>query len=163
MNDLRRYMIVRIQTAKQDFTLDLSSYLLVAGIESLDQVREIETSVYFPPAAYSNTGRTAEMPDTYQCLGSGSCITRLADGQTRALSVALFHDTTMHDGTEHVNAYVYGWPVGIANPDSTKNLGESHRLPIGEEIGIVVAPDTDREVRATVKAESTQRRRSIGR
>lgn len=99
------------------------------------------------------------MPDTYQCQGNGSCIIRLEDGQTRALSVALFHDTTMHgDGIEHVNVWIYVWPVGIAEPDWTTYLGHAHRLPIGEDITIVVAPDTELELRFTVRAETIQGR-----
>jgi hypothetical protein len=153
MNDLRRYMLVQIRLSEKAFTIDLSSHLPLAGLDSLDQVSEVETSVYFPPATYSNTGRTAEMPDTYQCVGSGSCVMRLDDGQSRALSVALFHDTTMHDGTEHVNAYIYAWPVKISDPDWTNKLGECHKLPVGEDITLIVAPNTDREQAATVRAE----------
>jgi hypothetical protein len=154
MNDLKRYLQVRIQTANREFTVDLASHLPIAGIQSLNQVREVQTSIYFPPATYRNTGRTAEMPADYQCHGSGSCIIRLEDQQERALSLVLFHDTTMHgkvDATEHVNAYIYGWPVGMGQPDWTKNI-ECHKLPVGEEITIMVAPDTDRELRATVCA-----------
>ena len=153
MNDLSKYMQVRILTTAKEFTVDLSKYLGFAGINSLEQVKEIETSLYFPPGEYKNTGRTAEMPDTYQCTGSGSCQMLLQNGENRALSVALFHDTSMHDGTEHMNAFVYGWPVDKAEPSWTNKLGECHRLPVGQEITLIVAPHTHREKRTKVRAE----------
>jgi hypothetical protein len=76
------------------WTVKIEDYLPYAGIESFNQISGIETSTYFPPLKYSNTGRTAHMPSTYQCMGSGSLLFRLENGDERAISLALFHDRT---------------------------------------------------------------------
>ena len=126
------------------WTVKIEDYLPYAGIESVNQISEIETSTYFPPAKYSNTGRTAQMPSTYQCMGSGSLLFRLGNGDQRAISLALFHDTTKHRGTSEVNAWIYGWPVSVADPDYTRNVS-CHSLRDDVPIKLTIAKDTSVE------------------
>jgi len=90
-----------VEQGPNRWTVKIEDYLRYAGIESFNQISEIETSTYFPPGKYSNTGRTAQMSSTYQCIGSGSLLFRLENGDERAISLALFHDRLpLHDNRE---------------------------------------------------------------
>jgi len=130
-------------------TIDARQYLRYAGIPSITDISEIDTSSYFPPEKYSNTGRTPSMPSDYMCMGSLSWKFALHNGERRALSLALFHDTTKHRGTSEVNAWIYGWPVGIASPDHTREV-PCHSLRDNAPIKITIARGTRIEKRVCV-------------
>lgn len=122
-------------------TIDATQLLRYAGIASVGEIAEISTSNHFPPGEYSNTGRTAQMPDSYLCKGSISYQFLLKSGQQRGLSLVLFHDTTRHRGTSEVNSWIYGWPVRIATPDCTKDIS-CHSLRDDMPINITAAKGT---------------------